>query len=497
MAQYVMGIDQSTQGTKVLLFDSAGKVAHQLACAHKQYIDDNGWVEHDPEEIWQNLKKLVKDIMQENNLTGEDIVAIGISNQRETALAWNKSTGESIYPAIVWQCARGAKICNEIEAKGFKDLIKQNTGLTLSPYFSAAKLAWIMQNVPEAKTLAESGNLCMGTVDSWLLHKMTNGEVFKTDYSNASRTQLFNINSLKWDEEICKLFEVPLNALAEVTFSDSFFGKTTIGGALNSEVPIYSVLGDSHAALFGQGCHSAGLTKATYGTGSSIMMNTGDNLIKNDQGLATTIAYGMNNKINYALEGNINYTGAGITWLKDDVELIKSAAETEQLAKESNPADKTYFVPAFTGLGAPYYDEHATGIFTGMTRVTGKKEIVRAVVDSIAYQIYDVVHLMEKISNTEIRGLQVDGGPTKNSYLMQFQSDILNKHVEVPPIAELSAMGVAYCAGIATGFYDKKAVFNGLSWKQYDANMDEQKRKNLLEGWRLAIKKSMSKQSNS
>ena len=493
MSKYVMGLDQSTQGTKVILFDSEGKIAFQATQSHKQFINDKGWVEHNPKEIWNNIKILARQITWDNGVSPSDIVAIGISNQRETSLAWNKSTGKSIYPAIVWQCARGASICDELENRGLKNLVKENTGLPLSPYFSAAKLAWIMRNVPEAQKLVKEKNLCMGTVDSWLIHKMTGGKVFKTDYSNASRTQLFNIKTLAWDNEICAAFGIPVDALPEVNFSDSFFGKTNVDGIFDVEIPIWSMLGDSHAALFGQGCHTAGLAKATYGTGSSIMLNTGENLIKTEQGLASTIAWGMNKKVYYALEGNINYTGASITWLKDDLKLIESAAETESLAHQSNPADKSYFVPAFTGLGAPYYDNDATGIFSGITRVTGKNEMVRAVVDSIAYQIFDVINLMEKVSGDKLRSLQVDGGPTRNAYLMQFQSNILNKPVEVPPIAELSAMGAAYCAGIAAGFYNKEKVFGGLSWQQYNPNMTADEREKLLRGWHEAVKKSMSR----
>ena len=493
MSECIMGIDQSTQGTKVILFDSCGNIIFQIAKAHRQFINDKGWVEHDPNEIWSNVKSLVREVIKANEISARNIVAIGISNQRETSFAWNKTTGESIYPAIVWQCVRGSSICDELETRGLKNFVKESTGLPLSPYFSAAKLAWIMRNVPEAARLAEEKNLCMGTVDSWLIHKMTDGKIFKTDYSNASRTQLFNINRLEWDEKICSAFGIPIDALPEVTFSDSFFGTTTFDGIFDVEVPIWSMLGDSHAALFGQGCHAAGLAKATYGTGSSIMLNTGDNLIKTEQGLATTIAWGMNKKVSYALEGNINYTGASITWLKDDLKLIESAAETETLARAANPADKSYFVPAFTGLGAPYYDNDATGIFSGITRVTGKNEMVRAVVDSIAYQIYDVIHLMEKVSGDELRSLQADGGPTRNAYLMQFQSNVLNKPVEIPPIAELSAMGAAYCAGIAAGFYDKEKVFGGLSWEQYNPGMNVDEREKLLRGWHEAVKKSMSR----
>ncbi len=491
MPKYVMGIDQSTQGTKILLFDGEGKVACQVAKNHKQYINDKGWVEHDPEEIWRNIKILVGEIAEKTELTAFDIAAVGISNQRETTLAWNKKNGQSIYPAIVWQCARGAKICDALEQKGFSALVKERTGLPLSPYFSAAKAAWIMQNVPEAQKLADSGELCIGNVDSWMLHKLTGGEVFKTDYSNASRTQLFNIKSLKWDEEICGLFGIPESALPQPTFSDDFFGETDFDGIFETKVPIYSMLGDSHAALFGQGCHSAGLAKATYGTGSSIMLNTGEKFIYSPQGLATTIAYGMDGKIFYALEGNINYTGASITWLQNDLKLIESPGETETLSFKANPADKSYFVPAFTGLGAPYYLNDATGVFCGITRITGKNEMIRAVTDSIAYQIHAVIDLMEKVFDGELKSLQVDGGPTRNNYLMQFQADILNKPVEVPPIAELSAMGAAYCAGIAADFYEKEKVFGNLSWHQYDPKMPSEKRKELLEGWKSAVKKSV------
>ncbi|WP_027406433.1 glycerol kinase GlpK [Anaerovibrio sp. RM50] len=493
MAKYILGIDQSTQGTKVLLFDEKGKAVCRVDKGHRQIVDERGWVEHDPEEIWNNLLEITKELLAETNVASKDIAAVGISNQRETSVAWNRESGKPVYNAIVWQCARGTAICQRLDKDGFGEKVKAHTGLALSPYFSAAKLAWIIENVGEAKSLMEEDKLAVGTMDSWLVYKLTNGKVHKTDYSNASRTELFNINTLKWDEEISNAFGIKASALPEVCDSNALYGTTDFGGLFDTAVPIHGVFGDSHAALYGQGCHLPGMIKATYGTGSSVMMNIGEKPITSQKGLVTSLAWSLDGKPEYVLEGNINYTGASITWLKDNVELIESAAETAALAKKANPADKTYFVPAFSGLGAPYWDSESTGLFTGITRVTGKSELVRAVVDSIAYQISDIATLMEEESGKTLKGLRVDGGPTRNDYLMQFQADILDRPVEVPDSEELSAMGAAYAAGISVGIYDNKKVFDEISRISYVSGMSQDRRNQLKSGWESAIGRTLAR----
>lgn len=491
MAKYVLGIDQSTQGTKVMLFDEAGKALHRVDMSHRQIIDDKGWVEHDPEEIWENILVITKQLLEKTKVNSQNIAAVGISNQRETAMAWSLETGKPVYNAIVWQCARGTAICNRLDKNGFGDIVKQKTGLAFSPYFSAAKLAWIVENVPEAKELMEQDKLAMGTMDSWLVYKLTGGKAHKTDFSNASRTELFNINELKWDEEICNAFGISVKALPQVCDSDALYGETDFDGILEKKVPISGVFGDSHAALYGQGCHAPGMIKATYGTGSSVMMNIGSKPIFSQKGLVTSLAWSLDGKPEYVLEGNINYTGASISWLKDNVGLIDSAGETGSLAQSANPTDKTYFVPAFSGLGAPHWDSEATGMFTGITRVTGRAELVKAVVDSIAYQIADITRLMEEESGKELQGLRVDGGPTRNKYLMQFQADILDRPVEVPDAEELSAMGAAYGAGIAIGIYDRQKVFSGIRRMKYTNDISDEQRHSLLKGWEQAVGRTL------
>ena len=367
MSRYVLGIDQSTQGTKALLFDEEGALICRTDLPHRQYINEKGWVEHDPEEIYINTLAVVKNLVEKAGINKNDLAVLGISNQRETAMVWNRTTGKPVYNAVVWQCARGARICEEIEKAGDADMIRSHTGLQLSPYFSAAKIAWVLKNVEGVQEIADKSELCCGTIDSWIVYKLTGGKEFRTDYSNASRTQMFNISELKWDKQVCGLFGIPTTALPEVTDSDGKYGTTNFDGYLDHEIPIRGVLGDSHGALFGQGCVEKGMIKSTYGTGSSVMMNIGEEPVFSNR-VVTSLAWKLGGEVNYVLEGNINYTGAVITWLKDDLELISSPDETEQLAKESNPADKSYLVPAFTGIGAPYWDSEATGILTGMTR---------------------------------------------------------------------------------------------------------------------------------
>jgi len=483
---YIISIDQSTQGTKALLFDRDGMLLQRKDLPHKQIINEKGWVSHDPEEIYQNTVQVVKNLVEESGISKESVKGIGISNQRETSLIWEKKTGKALANAVVWQCARAAEICRRVEQTGAAEMICQKTGLALSPYFPASKLTWLKENVEGAKELAKKHALCFGTIDTWLVYRMTHGMSYKTDYSNASRTQLFDIFEQKWDEEICQLFGLDAQDLAEVCDSDSCFGETDLEGFFENPISIHSVLGDSHGALFGQGCLEKGMIKSTYGTGSSIMMNIGETPVLSTHGVVTSLAWGMQGKVSYVLEGNINYTGAVITWLKDDMELIQSPAETEALCRKAEADDSLYFVPAFTGLGAPYWNSEAKGALTGITRTTRKAEMVRAGVECIAYQIADVVNAMSQDANTEIQELRVDGGPTRNQYLMQFQSDILNRKVLVPDVEELSGIGAAYAAGRGLGLYGDE-VFTRLKRQEYAPKMCEDTRVRKYNGWKDAV----------
>ena len=489
MAKYVLSVDQSTQGTKALIFDEAGKMLARADLPHRQIINDAGWVSHDPEEIYQNALKVVRLAAEKAGIAPNHIACMGISNQRETTVAWDKNTGKPVCDAIVWQCARAVDVCAEVEKAGIGDTVQQHTGIPISPYFPAAKMAWILQNVLVAKALAEKHQLGLGTVDAWLLWKLT-GQ-YKTDYSNASRTQLFNIRTLQWDKKICTAFGINADDLPAVTASDAVFGETDLGGWLPKKIPICGVLGDSHAALFGHGCVEIGMTKATYGTGSSIMMNIGPDFAASQNGLVTSLAWKYKGQVSYVMEGNLNYTGAVITWLKDSLGLIASAGETEALAKAAHPADTTCLVPAFTGLGAPYWKSDARAMFCGMSRTTGKNEIVRAALDSIAFQIHDVIAAMEKDTGIRLPVLRVDGGPTRNGYLMQFQSDLLNTPVSCPEAEELSGIGAAYMAGIACGLYDE-SVLHHLCYQTYQPALDSAARDKKLAMWGEAIHKTIN-----
>lgn len=492
MGRYILAIDQSTQGTKGLLFDELGVLVARADRAHRQIVNEQGWVEHDPLEIMQNTLRAARDVVEKAGVPKESILALGISNQRETSLMWDRDSGLPVYNAIVWQCARATEICERPEIAALADSIKQKTGINLSPYFPAAKLKWLMENVPEAARLAAQGRLCCGTIDSWLVYCLTEERNFKTDYSNASRTQLFNILDLKWDSELCEVFGVPLDALPEVCMSDSNFGTTTFAGWLDSPIPIHGILGDSHGALFGQDCRRPGQIKATYGTGSSVMMNIGAEPKVSEHGLVTSLAWGIQGKVEYVFEGNLNYTGAVMTWLQRDLQLIDNAAAATDMAYAANPNDKTYFVPAFTGLGAPYWDSRATGLFTGITRTTGRNEIAKACLDCIAYQIADLTNLMAMDSGMEVTMLRVDGGPTASTYLMQFQSDMSGAVVQIPQLQELSGMGAAYAAGTAIGLYDIKAVYEHIQRREYTPRMDAERRAQLYAGWKQAIRQALT-----
>ena len=492
MKKYVLSVDQSTQGTKALLFDDRGTLLCRADQSHRQIIDEHGWVEHDPEEIWRNTLYVVRAVVDKAGIDKNELAVLGISNQRETSVCWNKRTGKPVYNAIVWQCARGAAICDALEKQGYAGAVREKTGIPLSPYFSAAKLAWIFQQVPGVKEQAGRGEIAVGTIDSFLVYRLTKGQHHQTDYSNASRTQLFNIRELTWDKELLRLFGIDPACMPLVTDSDGDFGETDFEGWLDAPIPIRGVLGDSHGALFGQGCLEPGMIKATYGTGSSIMMNVGEKPVFSDTGVVTSLAFSISGKVQYVLEGNINYTGAVITWLKDDLKLIASPGDTEALARAANPADTAYLVPAFSGLGAPYWDSGAKAILCGMTRTTGKNEIVRAALDCIAYQITDIVSAMGKSAGLPIHELRVDGGPTRNAYLMQFQSDLLHIPVRVPDAEELSGIGAAYMAGLAVGLYDG-AVFDQLNRVSFSPDMAPAIREKKLAGWQEAVLRARSK----
>lgn len=489
MNGYIIGIDQSTQGTKALLFDEKAKLCARADMSHEQKINRQGHVSHDPQEIYRNTITVVKRLLEENNIPARMVRGIGISNQRETTAAWNRETGKSICDAIVWQCSRAENICRRLSQEQ-KEYVLTQTGIPASPYFPASKMAWILENVEGARELARSGKLCMGTIDSWLLFCMTGG-VHKTDYSNASRTQLFNLHTLSWDQEICNLFQVPMECLPKVCDSNSLFGMTDLEGALPGPVPVHAVLGDSHGALFGQGCLEKGMVKATYGTGSSLMMNVGKEFVGSRHGIVTSLAWGIDGKVNYVLEGNLNYTGAVITWLKEDLQLITSAKETEQLAMEANQEDTTYLVPAFTGLGAPYWNSEARAMLYGMNRGCGRREIVKAALDCIAFQITDLLLAMENDTEMKIERLCVDGGPTTNRYLMQLQSDMAESTVYVPDAEELSGIGAGYLAGITLSLFTREQAFGNLTYSQFRPEMDTSLRRKKYQGWIDAVAKAL------
>lgn len=488
----MISIDQSTQGTKALLFDESGSLIKRTDQSHEQIVNEKGWISHDPSEIYRNTIEVVKHLIEEAGIEKEKIAGVGISNQRETSLAWDKNTGEPLGQAIVWQCARAADICERVEKQGQAENIRRKTGMNLSPYFPASKIAWILENVEGAKEKSDKGEICHGTIDSWLIYKLTGGKEYKTDYSNASRTQLFNIFELKWDEEICGLFGINVNNLAQVCDSDSNFGETDFEGFLPRPIPIHGVLGDSHGSLFGQGCLKPGMIKSTYGTGSSIMMNIGEEPVLSTHGVVTSLAWSMGGKVNYVLEGNLNYTGAVITWLKDDLQLIRSPGETGALAEAAVQDDSLYLVPAFSGLGAPYWDSRASAAIVGMTRTTGRAEIVRAGVECIAYQITDIVKAMSEDAGITVKELRVDGGPTKNTYLMQFQSDMAEADVKIPDSEELSGIGPAYAAGLALKIWDE-TIFDKLNRTTYEAKMAKEVRDKKYDGWKYAVKMILAK----
>lgn len=475
-----MSIDQSTQGTKALLFDDKGRLRMRADLPHRQIVNERGWVSHDGEEIYRNTIQAIRNVLNMAQVSPDNVAGIGISNQRETAIMWDRENGSPADYAVVWQCARASEICQRKKVSAMAEQIRQKTGLRLSPYFTAAKICWLLENVEDSEKKA------YGTIDSYLVYRLTKGDVYATDYSNASRTQLFNIFTLEWDKEICECFGIDAAHLPEVRDSDACFGHTDCEGLFTRPVPIHTVMGDSHAALFGQNCRSDGMIKVTYGTGSSIMMNIGHKPILSNNGLVTSLAWGLEGKPEYVLEGNLNYTGAVVSWLKDNVGIIQDVTETEALADAANKSDNLYLIPAFSGFGAPYWDSAARAAFVGMDRTTGRAELVRAALESIAYQITDIIRAMERDSRKNIEILRADGGATGNGYLMQFQSDIAGCEVSVSEMEELSGTGAAFMAGMKLGLWDEK-IFDTIKRKRVLPKMAAVTREYKYDGYRQAV----------
>lgn len=486
---YILSFDQSTSTTKALLFDKQATLVARADIPHRQLINEKGWVEHDMDEVLRNVQNVAKLVIGKAKIRAEQIVAVSISNQRETSVAWDRRTGESAYPAIVWQCGRATEICKALEDKA--SFVKERTGLNLSPYFSAAKFAWMLQHVSKVQELAQEKQLVFSTVDSFLIYHLTQEHAVKTEYSNASRTQLLNLQTLTWDEKICSLFGLDVSFLPTLEDSNTCFGYTTLFGLLPQAVPLCGVLGDSQGALFAQDCLSAGMVKATYGTGSSIMMNVGQQ-VPACKDLVTSIAWSLEGKPTFVLEGNINYAGATIQWLVEDVKLIASAKEAGQLASQAKPSPGLYLVPAFSGLGAPYWDTSARALICGMSRTTGKCELVRAAEEAIAYQISDIIRLMKKESGFEVQTLRVDGGPTNDSFLMQFQADIIQSEVRVASLEELSGQGPALLCGLALGLYDQESIFQTEPKATYLPQLSKEKQKEYYAGWQKAVEKVLA-----
>ncbi|WP_420494393.1 glycerol kinase GlpK [Macrococcus psychrotolerans] len=490
MEKYILSIDQGTTSTRVIVFNKDGEIKGVSQREFTQHFPKAGWVEHDANEIWSTVLSCFASVLTESNIRPEQIEGIGITNQRETAVVWDKNTERPIYNAIVWQSRQTQEICNELKDKGLEDEFREKTGLLLDPYFSGTKVKWILDNVEGAREKAENGDLLFGTIDSWLVWKLSGCKVHVTDYSNASRTLMYNIHELKWDDQLLEYLTVPASMLPEVRPSSEVYGKTANHHFFGHQIPIAGIAGDQQAALFGQACFESGEAKNTYGTGCFMLMNTGEKAVKSENGLLTTLAYGIDGKVNYALEGSIFVAGSAIQWLRDGMRMIQNAPQSEEYATNVTDADGVYVVPAFVGLGTPYWDSEARGAVFGLTRGTQKEHFIRATLESLAYQTRDVLDAMEKDSKIEVKTLRVDGGAVKNDFLMQFQSDILDVPVERPEINETTALGAAYLAGLAVGYWKSKDEIRDR-WnleKQFDPKMDETKRDDLYKGWQTAVK---------
>ncbi|MDY2881487.1 glycerol kinase GlpK [Romboutsia timonensis] len=491
--KYIMALDQGTTSSRAILFDKEGNVVATSQKEFTQFYPKVGWVEHNPMEIWGSQSGVMREVLETNSIRPEEVCAIGITNQRETTIVWEKSTGKPVYNAIVWQCRRTSEICDELKEKGYEKLIKDKTGLILDAYFSATKIKWILDNVEGAREKAENGELLFGTVDTWLIWNLTRGKVHVTDYTNAARTMLYNIKELKWDDEILEILDIPKSMLPDVKPSSYVYGHTDEGMLSGAQIPIAGCAGDQQAALFGQTCFEEGSAKNTYGTGCFMLMNTGENIVESKHGLLTTIAWGVDGKVEYALEGSIFIGGASIQWLRDELRVLYDAKQSEFYANSVKDTNGVYVVPAFAGLGAPYWDMYARGAIMGLTRGANRAHLVRATLESIAYQVKDVLNAMQEDSGLKLKDLRVDGGASSNNFLMQFQSDILDVNIDRPKVVETTALGAAYLAGLAVEFYNNKDEIK-KSWiidREFIPNMSDDKRNLLYKGWKKAVSRSL------
>ncbi len=491
MQKYIMALDAGTTSNRCILFDRKGNICSVAQREFTQYFPQPGWVEHDADEIWAIQLGVAVEAMTKIGASASDITAIGITNQRETAIVWDKNTGEPVYHAIVWQCRRTSEYCDSLKERGLTDRFRQKTGLVIDAYFSGTKIKWILDNVPGARERAERGNLLFGTVETWLIWKLTKGAVHVTDYSNASRTMLFNINTLAWDDEILDELDIPKCMLPDVKPSGCVYGETD-PSFLGGRIPIAGAAGDQQAALFGQTCFHPGEAKNTYGTGCFLLMNTGDQPVFSENGLVTTIAWGLDGKVTYALEGSIFVAGAAIQWLRDEMRLIDSAADSEYMASKVKDTNGCYVVPAFTGLGAPHWDQYARGTIVGITRGVNKYHIIRATLESLAYQVYDVLAAMKADSGIGLSALKADGGASANNFLMQVQADLINAPVNRPVCVETTAMGAAYLAGLAVGYWKNKeeVVSNWAIDRTFSPSITEEERSRRIRGWEKAVRYS-------
>ncbi|MFS7002332.1 glycerol kinase GlpK [Carnobacterium maltaromaticum] len=487
--KYVLAIDQGTTSTRAILFNKKGEIVHTSQREFTQYFPEPGWVEHDANEIWVTTLAVIAGVLIESDTKPTEIHSIGITNQRETTVVWDKNTGLPVYHALVWQSRQTSDIANQIIADGYEELVKSKTGLRVDAYFSGTKVRWILDNVEGARARAEKGDLLFGTIDTWLIWKLTGNKVHVTDYTNASRTMMFNIHELKWDDELLDILTIPKKMLPEVRSSSEVYGETVEYHMFGQRVPIAGVAGDQQAALFGQNCFEEGMIKNTYGTGCFILMNTGEKAVNSENGLITTIAYGLDGKVNYALEGSVFVAGSAVQWLRDGLKMFTDAGETEEYALRAGNSDGVYMVPAFVGLGAPHWDTDARGAIFGLTRGTSKDIFIRATLESIAYQSKDVMETMIQDSGIPITEMRVDGGAAKNNFLMQFQSDILNIEIKRPKVSETTALGAAYLAGLATGFWEsiEDIKANWLLDKSYEPKMEDAERDVLYHGWEKAV----------
>ncbi|OQQ04264.1 glycerol kinase [Vibrio campbellii] len=488
--KYIVALDQGTTSSRAVILDHDANIVSVAQREFTQIYPEAGWVEHDPMEIWATQSSTLVEALAKTGIRSDQLAGIGITNQRETTIVWNKETGKPVYNAIVWQCRRTADICEELKARGLEDYVRDNTGLVLDPYFSGTKVKWILDNVEGAREDAEAGKLLFGTVDTWLVWKMTQGRVHVTDYTNASRTMLFNINDLCWDQKVLDEMGIPASMMPEVKRSSEIYGQTNIGGKGGTRIPIAGIAGDQQAALYGQMCVEAGQAKNTYGTGCFLLMNTGQEKVTSKNGLLTTLACGPKGEPAYALEGAVFMGGASIQWLRDEMKILAGAEDSEYFATKVDTSNGVYVVPAFTGLGAPYWDAYARGTIVGLTRGVNSNHIIRATLEGIAYQTRDVLDAMQADSGIKLANLRVDGGAVANNFLMQFQSDVLNTEVHRPQVTEVTALGAAYLAGLAVGFWGSidelqdKAVLD----RTFEPHDDEEKRNRRYKGWKRAVK---------